>query len=126
MVIGIYTFVKEPEWFETYLDYTKAPEEEIRKREAEREQYREKLKRFNTTVSILSLILSTDLLALSLSLSTRLAVLGDGILAGGVITLLYGVGLGIHSGGKTMKFAVASLSLVIVLGVGYFRFVPHP
>jgi len=123
--IGIYTFFKEPEWTEAFFDQSACTEAEIEKRTNALNTQHERMKRFQGLVSILSLIFSTVLLALSLTLSARIGVLGDGILLGGVFVLIYGVGFGILTKARVLRFVVVTASLAIALVLGYLKFVPH-
>jgi hypothetical protein len=123
--IGLYTFLKEPEspWPD---GYEPAETYEEKQKLAERQNiYNEAIQRRNGIVTVLSLVFATALLAISLLTSARLGVLSNGILLGGVFTLLYGVGLGIRTGGRILRFVVATISLVVALALGYIKFVPH-
>jgi hypothetical protein len=73
-------------------------------------------------VSLLSLVLATLLLVIALQLSRRFGVLADGLLLGGVFTLLCGVGAGIGGGGRIAKFVVAGVGLLLTLVLGYVKF----
>jgi len=125
--IGIYTFVKDPpsDMSDYFVDHTTATEAELKEREEKRETHRDQMRRFHCTVSTLSLIFATALLAVSLNLPSKLVILSDGVLLGGVFSLVFGVGLGIHTGEKVFRFVVAAASMIIALSLGYLKFVPH-
>lgn len=73
--------------------------------------------------SIILVALATLAMAISLMAATQLPVIGNGLLMGGVFTMLYGVGWVIASHTSTTRFIVMTLALVITLALGYVRFV---
>jgi hypothetical protein len=121
--IGIFTFLKEPE--NLWVNACPPGETEEEKAEFARRQEiaQQNSNHRMTTVSVLSLLFSTALLAIALLSSAKLSVLNNGILLGGVFTLLCGVGIGIYSGRKSIRFLVATFSLVVALTLGYLKFV---
>lgn len=70
--------------------------------------------------------LATLVLAISLVLAGQLPVISNGLLLGGVFTMLYGVGSILGNGSSGTRFAVISLTLLITLALGYLRFVRGP
>lgn len=73
--------------------------------------------------SIILVALATIAMALSLTAVAQLPVISNGLLMGGVFTMLYGVGWVIVSGTSATRFIVMSIALVITLALGYLRFV---
>lgn len=73
--------------------------------------------------SIILVMLATLAMAISLVAAARLPVISNGLLMGGVFTMLYGVGWVIVSGTSTTRFIVMTLALIITLTLGYVRFV---
>ena len=73
--------------------------------------------------SIILVALATLAMAISLTAAAQLPVISNGLLMGGVFTMLYGVGWVIVSGTSTTRFIVMSFALVITLALGYVRFV---
>jgi membrane protein implicated in regulation of membrane protease activity len=71
-------------------------------------------------------VLATLAMAISLIAAAQLPVISNGLLMGGVFTMLYGVGWVIVSGTSTTRFIVMTLALVITLALGYVRFVRRP
>ena len=49
--------------------------------------------------------------------------MGNGLLLGGVFTMVYGVGWIISSEANVARFVVMTVALVVTLGLGYLRFV---
>ncbi len=90
------------------------------------EKYMNELKPYNRNVSIIALIASVILLAISLVYEKRIKLLADGVLLGGSFVLLYSLGRGFASGNSMYSFVGVTIGLVIVLYLGYHRFVaPH-
>lgn len=73
--------------------------------------------------SIILVALATIVMALSLTAAAQLPVISNGLLMGGVFTMLYGVGWVIASGTSSTRFIVISFALAITLVLGYLRFV---
>jgi hypothetical protein len=62
-------------------------------------------------------------MAVSLVRADQLPVISNGLLLGGVFTMLYGVGWIVASDRSITRFLVMTVALVITLGLGYLRFV---
>jgi hypothetical protein len=73
--------------------------------------------------SIILVALATLAMAISLLAAMQLPVISNGLLMGGVFTMLYGVGWVIVSGTSATRFIVMTFALVITLALGYLRFV---
>ncbi len=89
----------------------------------EMEQYDLNRKTYNRNVTVITLTFAVAILILSLSLSHALMVISDGLLLGGVLTLLYSVIRVFGSGDDKLRFLVITIGLVISLSVGYFKFI---
>ena len=79
--------------------------------------------RWTGRTSIILVALSTVAMAISLIATAQLPVISNGLLLGGVFTMLYGVGWVIASGTSTTRFVVMTITLLITLALGYMRFV---
>jgi hypothetical protein len=84
---------------------------------------RERSEGWATSTSIVLVILATISMAVSLVRADQLRILSNGLLLGGVFTMLYGTGWIIASGDSRMRFWVMTAALVITVGLGYLRFV---
>jgi hypothetical protein len=91
--------------------------------EALRDQQREGERGWASTTSLVLIILATVAMAVSLVRPERLPVISNGLLLGGVFTMLYGTGWIIASGNSITRFFVMTAALVVTLGLGYVRFV---
>jgi len=81
------------------------------------------MKGWARTTSIILVIFATLVMAVSLIRSDQLRVLSNGLLLGGLFTMLYGTGWVIFSGNSTARFAVVAFALVVAIGLGYVKFV---
>lgn len=82
--------------------------------------------RHSRDVGVVTLIGSVLLLVLSLLVERRRPVLADGILLGGLFTLLHSVVRSLVSQDTLVTFGVVTVALALVLYVGYRRFVDRP
>ena len=75
------------------------------------------------STSIILITFATLAMAISLVRADRLPVISNGLLLGGVFTMLYGVGWIVATDTSVVRFAVMTVALVITLTLGYVRFV---
>lgn len=75
----------------------------------------------NTSIIVISI--ATFLMAVSLFLPELARVFSNGILLGGLFTVLYGTGVSFVGGDSRARFYVVLAALVLSLAVGYLRFV---
>lgn len=73
--------------------------------------------------SIILVIFATLVMGVSLLMSEQLRVLSNGLLLGGLFTMLYGTGWVIFSGESTARFIVIAFALVVAIALGYVKFV---
>jgi hypothetical protein len=83
----------------------------------------EKSSQWRMSTSVILIVIATMLMAVALALGDSGAVLSNGILLGGLFTMLYGVGWGLASGNSVTRFLVLVAALVVSLGLGYLKFV---
>lgn len=136
--VGIAAFYPQPEYPETPLliELYNLPTEPICdptiSAELEKEQkefnevlktFGEKMEKYNRNVSIISLVAAILILIISLTLFRKLLIIADGLLLGGVITLLYSVVRVFGSGDDKLRFLVVSAGLVVSLILGYLKFI---
>jgi hypothetical protein len=75
------------------------------------------------STSIILIALATLVMAVSLVRADQLPVISNGLLLGGVFTMVYGVGWIVSTDTSVSRFVVMSVALAITLGLGYARFV---
>lgn len=69
------------------------------------------------------LVVATVILAVSLFLPEDQAVLSNGILLGGVFTMLYAVGMTFSTDTSLLRFGVVAVALAVTIVIGYLKFV---
>lgn len=75
------------------------------------------------TTSIILIALATLIMGVSLVRADHLPVISNGLLLGGVFTMLYGVGWIVATDTSMARFFVMTVALAITLALGYVRFV---
>jgi predicted lipid-binding transport protein (Tim44 family) len=87
----------------------------------ERQRVEEQAWSLNT--SIVLVLFATMVGGISLVRSEQLRVLSNGLLLGGLFTMLYGMGWTIASGTSNTRFFVVLFALAVTIGLGYMKFV---
>ena len=75
------------------------------------------------TTSIVLLVFATALMAISLFLPEDMRVFSNGILLGGVFTVIYGTGWSFAGGDSRARFFVVLVALLLSIPFGYLRFI---
>jgi hypothetical protein len=121
---GIHTFYPPPEPPDTALIELKAnpTDAEVQQASAAREAYDTAYQAYSRRVSIVSMGGAVILLALSLGLERKNKVMANGILLGGLFTLVYGVARGFVSRDTTTLFITVTIALALVMFLGFRRF----
>ncbi len=86
-------------------------------------EYNDSMKPYNRNVSIITLVFAVTLLAASIAFEKKIKFISDGVMLGSLFTLLYGIGRSFASEDSKYVFAAVSIGLVIVIYIGYHRFV---
>jgi hypothetical protein len=92
----------------------------------DREAWEEQSMRHSRDVGLVTLVGAVVLLVLGLLAERRGPVLADGILLGGLFTLLHSVVRSLISQDTLVTFGVVTVALAVVLFLGYRRFVDRP
>lgn len=126
VAIGINTFHPRPRWPEFPQD--KFPAEptpaQIAEQEAVMETARIAQEAWSLNTSIILLVCATVILAISLWRPRQMAVISNGLLLGGIFTMIYAVGQSLSSSsGQLSRFFVALAALVVTVGIGYLTFI---
>lgn len=130
--IGVSTFYvapEMPEWPTTLDTYGKEFTEEQRAIQKtyddEMNTYNEEeMEPYNRNVSIITLSAAVLLLTLSMFLEKKkIPVIADGVMLGGLFTLMYSLGRGFASQDSKYSFIAVTIGLLVVLFLGYRRFV---
>jgi len=72
--------------------------------------------------SIVLIVFATLVMGISLIRSEQLRVISNGLLLGGLLTMIYGSGWVIFSGQSTARFAVIVFAFAVTLALGYLKF----
>ena len=79
---------------------------------------------WSLNTSIILLICATVILAVLLWRPAKMAVISNGLLLGGIFTMIYAVGQSLSSSsGQLPRFFVALAALVLTVGIGYLTFI---
>ena len=78
--------------------------------------------RWAHNTSIILIIFATLVMGISLVRADQLPVINNGLLLGGVFSMLYGTGWTLASGNSRTRFWVMAAALLITLVLGYLRF----
>jgi hypothetical protein len=54
--------------------------------------------------------------------SDRIPVIGNGILLGGVFTMIYAVGMALSAPNQWPRLAIVGVALLVTVGIGYWKF----
>lgn len=82
-----------------------------------------KIETYNRNVALIAIIASIVTLVISLTLFSKILLIADGLLLGGVLTLGYSIIRGIASGDDKFRFIIVSIGFVIALTLGYIKFI---
>jgi hypothetical protein len=142
--VGVYTFYPPSEEFNTQIRDLNRQEEIIRdSRPADQltEEDRAQIQELNVrryelqdareeaekpwarNTSIILMVTATLAMVVSLVRASQLPVISNGLLLGGVFTMLYAVGWIIATDSSFARFGVMAVALLITLALGYIRFV---
>lgn len=91
--------------------------------QANSDELRERQEGWARTTSIILILLATAVMGISLVRADQLPVINNGLLLGGVFTMLYGTGWTLASGDSRLRFWVIAFALLVTLVLGYLRFV---
>jgi hypothetical protein len=75
------------------------------------------------TTSIILIACATIVMIISLVRSEQLKVISNGLLLGGIGTMLYGTGWGVYAGSSLVRFFVILFAFIVSVGLGYLKFV---
>lgn len=78
---------------------------------------------WSRNTSIVLVIFATIVMGVSLIRSEQLQVLSNGLLLGGLFSMVYGAGWTIFSGTSTARFFVVAFALIVTIALGYAKFV---
>lgn len=80
---------------------------------------------YNKYVSSIALAAAVIIVGLSLTIMRRMSFVADGLLLGGVLTLVYSLVRGFQAQDDKFRFVVVAIGLIVSLVLGYVKFM-HP
>lgn len=86
-------------------------------------EYDRAVEAWTLTTSVALLVAATMILAISLIRSNRLAVISNGLLLGGIFTMIYAVGMSAGGERSIPRLIVVVIALIVTVAVGYLTFV---
>lgn len=86
-------------------------------------QFVKNQQRYSRNVSISAIIGAILILVASLTLFKKIKVLADGLLFGGVLTLIYSVIRGFGTEDNMFRFLVVAIGFLVTLFLGYIKFI---
>lgn len=121
-----YAAPKSPESPNFYgKELTLQEQEQQKAFDVKQKAWDKEMQHYNRNASVIILSCAVVVLATSLLLAEKLGVIADGLLLGGIFTLLYGVGRGMAADSNKYRFLVATVGLVVTLVLGYVKFTRH-
>jgi hypothetical protein len=81
------------------------------------------MENWGRNTSIILVLFATLVMGISLIRSDQLRVVSNGLLLGGLFTMIYGAGWTIASGTSYLRFFVVLFALVVAIALGYAKFV---
>lgn len=130
--VGIATFYPGPKRPEYPIELSTLPTKEAASPEAreksiafekENRDFQELNKIYARNVSIVSLSAAIIILVISLTLFRRILMIADGLMLGGLFTLVYSIARGFETQDNKYRFIVVTVGLIIALVLGYIKFV---
>lgn len=136
--VGIAAFYPSPKNPESQIYPTKSFYEpnltstesaELRRQDIEQQKvwqkFNDETQEYNKNVSIIAVAAAILILIVSLTLVSKILILADGLLLGGVLTLLYSIGRGFGSNDEKFRFVVVTIGLIVALFLGYLKFIKN-
>ncbi len=133
--VGIAAFYSQPESPEYPPEFSKPyqvtpnstesaeMEKEQRVFDERNREFQKVNEEYNKNVSLIALICAVTFLLLGLVLARKLDIISDGLLLGGILTLIYSIIRGFGANDDIFRFIVVSIGLLIALVLGYIKFV---
>ena len=98
---------------------------EILEYEANQGEFERSNEAYNQNVSMITLGLALISVVAGLLLTNKILLLSDGLMLGGVFTLIYSIIRGMQTQDAKFRFIVAAVGLFITLGLGYMKFIKN-
>lgn len=93
--------------------------------EKKEKEFRKVEEVYNRDISVICLVSAIIYLVISLVLLKRLLIISDGLILGGVFTLLYSIVRGFASNDSKFQFVIVGIGLIVAFVLGYFKFIKN-
>ena len=103
-------------------DYTAEERQTESAYNEEFDAYNDRLQGYYRNASIVVLVAAVVLAALGLGLHTKLDILADGLLLGGLFSLIYSISLSFAADNQRYSFAVVAVGIAVTAAAGYMKF----
>lgn len=125
--VGVAAFYQQPE-APKYPEFSSSDTSEERdgKQAGYDEQlaeYTKELNTYNRNVSLIVLGFAVVFLIFSMAIYSKADVVSDGLLLGGLLSLIYSVIRGFNADDERYTFVLVVASIVIALVLGYYKFI---
>lgn len=87
------------------------------------EEYTDQREQYERNISIVALVFAITILVVSLTILRNVYVISDGVLLGGVLTLLYSIVRGFGAEDSYYRVLVTGVGLAVALTLGYLKMV---
>lgn len=124
--VGIAAFYPGPEPpDEESLEFSQGPQDEEteRRNQAEYRRYSAASETYNRNVSIIAVPFAIALFGGSMALLKRIPVIANGLMLGGLFTLIYAIMRSFGSGDQKFMFVIVLIGIAVTLALGYLRLV---
>lgn len=129
--MGVATFYPEPKYpeYPRSLQYSSNDEFTAEQKQLDKQYtkdvdaYTKKQKDYDRNISIIVLSAAVIILVVSLVIHPKMDVVSDGLLLGGIFTLLYSIGRSFSADSPKVSFAVVTVGLIVTIVLGYRKFV---
>jgi hypothetical protein len=106
-----------------YSSYSAEMDKQQRESQVRSDQFQKQMQIYNRNVSIIAIVSAIIILVLSLTWFNKLLLIADGVLLGGLFTLMYSVIRGMETNDNKFRFFLVAVGLVIALILGYIKFI---
>lgn len=130
--LGVATFYPQPKYpeYPRALEvannqgkpYTQEQQRIFDKYNQEVNKHHDMQNNYDRNVAIITLVAAVALLVVSMVLSPKMDIVSDGMLLGGVFTLIYSIGRSFSANNPKVSFGVVTVGLIITIILGYRKF----
>lgn len=107
----------------TQENQTQEEKDTLVKYENEQKEYQANFAKYSRNVSMITLGLAVLALSIGLIFMNRISLISDGLMLGGVFTLIYSMIRGFMTEDVRYRFIIVSVGLLITLVLGYIKFI---